>query len=122
MHGTSEFFDILASISFHRYPTIVLVMHLLDAVHDHGLLLLLLVDDAVVQAPQAAEKLRFKLRVSLFQVKVRTGLFLSWLFVLLVKSIVRRALNHFTLGKLLELSGLQYVLKTDLLLPHRPLL
>jgi hypothetical protein len=65
------------------------------------LLLLLLVDDAAVQAPQAAEKLRFKVRVILFQVKVRPLLFLAWLFVLLVKPVVRRALNHFTLGKLL---------------------
>jgi hypothetical protein len=34
-------------------------MHLFDAVHNHGLLLFLLVDDIIVQALQAAEKLRF---------------------------------------------------------------
>ena len=106
MHSTSELFDILAGISFHGYPTVALFMHLFNAVHNHGLLFFLLVDDIIVKALQAAEKLRFYVRLVLLQVKVRSFLFFAYLFFLPVKPVIRRALIHFALGMLLDLSGL----------------
>jgi hypothetical protein len=81
-------------------------MHFFDTGHNHGLLLFLLVDNIIVKTLQAAEKLRFKVRLVLFQVKVRSVLFFADLFILPVKPVIRRALIHFALGMLLDLSGL----------------